>query len=295
MDSNAPKDNLVRAFIDREAVHLRADDGDGTPGRTLFGHFAVFNRWTEIDSWYEGRFLERIAPGSFASTMTERRDQIKVLYDHGYDPQLGNKPLGPIQELSEDRTGAYYEVPLIETAYNDEFVIPAAKAGLLGSSFRFKVTAEEWVEPKKASKSNPGKLPERTITEVDLYEFGPVTFPAYAEATAGVRSGTDDFLDHLMHDPRFVARFIDRAGLTVVERLLEALPPTAQRDDSTTTPVVAPNTTIPVVAPNLPATPQVTPDDSADGQSRPDTSFAARRQMVRRIEAERLGVGKENP
>lgn len=281
MDSNAPKDNLVRAFIDSEAVHLRAADDNGD-GRTLYGHFAVFNQWTEIDSWYEGRFLERLSPGAFQRTIDERRDQVKVLYDHGYDPQLGNKPLGPIRELREDKTGVYYEVGLIRTSYNDEFVLPAAEAGLLGASFRFKVTAEEWVEPKAATKRNPGKLPERTITDVDLYEFGPVTFPAYAEATAGVRSGTDDFLDRLMHDPRFMARFIERVGPNVAQRVLESLPPTAQDNGG-----------------SKPATPPADtrrdnqPDDSADGQSRPDTSLAARRQMARRIEAERLGVGKE--
>lgn len=276
MSSTAPTDNLVRALIDTDAVHLRAAGDDDSDGRTLFGHFAVFNRWTEIDSWYEGRFLERIAPGAFASTFTERRDQIKVLYDHGYDPQLGNKPLGPINELSEDKTGAYYEVGLIETDYNDRFVIPAVNAGLLGASFRFKVTAEEWTEPKSSTKSNPGKLPERTITEVDLYEFGPVTFPAYAEATAGVRSGTDTFLEHLANDPRFLARFTDRAGVMVVERLLEALPPTARGNDT---------------VPPPPA--QDTPDDPADGQPSPvQWTPDARRRFARQIEAEHLGVGQ---
>jgi hypothetical protein len=66
-------------------------------------------------------------------------------------------------------------------------------------------------------------MDERTLTDMDLYEFGPVTFPAYDEATAGVRCGTDEFLDSLAKDPRFVARFTERAGLVVTERLIEAL------------------------------------------------------------------------
>lgn len=289
MDSTAPTDNLVRALLDTEAVHLRADSGDDGEGdgRTLFGHFAVFNRWTEIDSWYEGRFLERMSPGAFLDTFSERRDQIKVLYDHGYDPQLGNKPLGPIRELREDKTGAYYEVPLIQTSYNDEFVIPAAQAGLLGASFRFKVTAEEWVEPKRATQSNPDKLRERTITKVDLYEFGPVTFPAYSDATAGVRCGTDDFLDHLMHDPRFMARFIERAGLTVVERVLESVPPTAQPARPAT------EGDQPEVRDDQPPTAPVTQeDDSPDGQLSPPTRSTVdeRRRLARQIEASRAGV-----
>jgi hypothetical protein len=35
-------------------------------------------------------------------------------------------------------------------------------------------------------------LPERTIKELRLFEFGPVTFPAYQSATAGVRSSEAD-------------------------------------------------------------------------------------------------------
>jgi hypothetical protein len=34
---------------------------DGTP--VMFGHFAVYDRWTEIRSSIEGNFLERIRPG----------------------------------------------------------------------------------------------------------------------------------------------------------------------------------------------------------------------------------------
>jgi hypothetical protein len=278
MSSTAPTDNLVRALIDDEASHLRA--ADGTEGRTLFGHFAVFNRWTEVDSMWEGHFLERIAPGAFTRTFAEHRDRIKVLYDHGKDPQLGNKPLGPITELKEDKRGAYYEVDLIDTDYNDRFVIPAANAGLLGASFRFKVTSEEWVEPRNSTKANPDKLPERTINVTDVYEFGPVTFPQYEAASAGVRSGTDDFIDHLAHDPRFLARFTERAGLVVVERLLDALPPSAQTPDPASLPPPAPERAD-------------TPDDPADGQPSPVQWTAdKRRQFARQIEAEAMGIGK---
>lgn len=187
----APLEALVRA---RASVHMRAADEDGLP--TLFGHFAVFGRWTEIDSWYEGRFMEQIAPGAFADTFREDRDTLKVLYDHGHDPSLGNKPLGPIDQLREDKKGGYYEVPLIDTDYNRNFVVPAVEAGLLGASFRFEVTGESWDDEPKPSKTNPRGLPERTITKTKLYEFGPVTFPAYPDGTtAGLRSLTDHYIE----------------------------------------------------------------------------------------------------
>lgn len=215
MMTNPPIDNLVR--LNTQPIELRSE-GD-SDGNTMFGHFAVFDRWTEIDSWYEGRFLERIARGAFRQTFKERAGQIRVLYDHGYDPTVGNKPLGAPEVLREDSDGAYYEVPLFDAAYVNELK-PAIRAGQMGASFRFRVTAEKWVEPKKASDSNPQQLKERTITAVDLFEFGPVTFPAYADASAGLRSTTDQFLDRLINDPTFVARFTERAGLRVVEQIL---------------------------------------------------------------------------
>ena len=221
LTARAPVDNIVRARHDTGTIELRADsDGDG---RTLFGHFAVFNRWTEIDSWYEGRFLERIAPGAFHQTFDERGDKIRVLYDHGHDPSIGNKPLGSISDLREDKTGGYYEVDLFESSYVDD-LLPALRAGQMGASFRFRVTGEEWNEPKKESKDNPGKLPERTITSVDLYEFGPVTFPAYDDATAGVRSGSDQFIERLLANEDVLARYIERAGPAVAARFLASLP-----------------------------------------------------------------------
>jgi HK97 family phage prohead protease len=218
-----PTDNLVRARYDNGAAELRAEGG--TDGRTMFGHFAVFDRWTTIDSWYEGTFLERIGDKAFDDTFKERADKIRVLYDHGRDPSIGNKPLGAPDVLRTDKgVGAYYESELFDADYVTQ-LLPALRTKQLGASFRMRVTGEQWLDPKKSTDANPNKLPERTITKVDLYEFGPVTFPAYEDATSGVRStGSDDFISHLLDDPTFVARFTDRAGLAVVERILAALP-----------------------------------------------------------------------
>lgn len=187
-----PRDNLVRSVM--PGVELR-EDAEERP--VLNGHFAVFDQWTEIDSDFEGHFMERLAPGAFAQSINTKRDQIRVLFQHGQDPQIGNKPLGPIQELREDKVGAYYEVPLSDTSYNRDLV-QLLKDGLLGASFRFSVMKERFDRNPTKSPYNPDALPERTIQEVDLMEFGPVTFPAYAGATAGVRSDTDDYIRRML-------------------------------------------------------------------------------------------------
>lgn len=184
-----PRDDLFRAAI--PGLELRdATEAGGMP--TMVGHFCVFNTWTEINSRHEGRFLERFSPGSFAKTLQENRAKVRPLFQHGRDPQVGDKPLGPVVELREDDTGVYYEVPLLDTSYCRD-ILPGLRAGLYGASFRFRVVKEDVVKRPVRSAYNPDGLPERTVTEAQVFEFGPVTFPAYDAATAGVRSLTDDF------------------------------------------------------------------------------------------------------
>jgi HK97 family phage prohead protease len=168
--------------------------GAGSETPTLYGHFAAFNQWTEIDSTFEGNFMERVAPGAFASTLAHDRNRLRVLFQHGKDPQIGNKVLGIPSVLREDELGAEYEVPLLDTSYNHD-LIPGLRAGAYGASFRFKVIRENLDNTAPASSYNPKGLPERTITEAKVMEFGPVTFAAYDGATAGVRSLTDLFLE----------------------------------------------------------------------------------------------------
>jgi hypothetical protein len=119
---------------------------------------------------------------------------MRVLFQHGRDPQIGDKPLGPIDVLEAKAKAAHAEVPLVDASYNRDLLLPGLRAGLYGSSFRFQVNEDHWDRKPKRSKHNPEGLPERTILDMTVREFGPVTFPAYANATAGIRSVTDDFL-----------------------------------------------------------------------------------------------------
>lgn len=214
-----PRDDLVRACypgaelrglsgfsLDNEG-HVRAAAGDAP---VMAGHFSVFNTWSEINSLFEGRFMEQFAPGAFKKTLSENRDGMRSIFQHGRDPQVGDKPLGPIDELKEDQTGPYFEVSLLEASYVRDLVLPGLRANLYGVSFRFRIMREEIVDEPEASAHNPNALPERTVKEVQVREFGPVTYPAYPTADIGVRSVrslTDQFID-----PRdLTKRFVDEA------------------------------------------------------------------------------------
>lgn len=168
-----------------DPVEIRAE-GDEKP--LLHGTFTTFDDPYEVNSAIEGHFIERMAPGSFDRTVVESRKNIKPLFNHGQDPTMGNQILGPIVDLRGDGNYAIDPLPGIPP-----LIRSGLEAGLYGSSHRFSVISDDWSYDAKRSTSNPEGLPERTITEARLYEFGPVTFPANPNATAGIRSTTDTF------------------------------------------------------------------------------------------------------
>lgn len=230
--SHPPRDDLVRAMP--SSFEVRAAPEGGMP--TMFGHFAVFNQWAEIDSYFEGSFLEQLAPGSFTKTFKENAKGIRSLFQHGRDPQVGDKPLGVIEVLREDDDGAYAEVRMLDTSYNRD-IIPGIEAGQYGQSFRFRVMREEINEEPEVSDYNPKGLPERTIKEVHLMEFGPVTFPAYAGTDVGMRSLTDEYVYDL--SPERIEQL--RALITETPRETDTPPgpdagaeTTSERDDAGT-------------------------------------------------------------
>lgn len=191
-------------------------NSDGSPG-TMFGFFSTFNDWYEINSFWEGSFVERIAPGAFKRTIKNRSGEtpVRALFDHGFDPQLGDKPLGIPEVLEERDKGPYQETPLFRGV--PDMVVEGLRQGAYSQSFRFRVLADNWVEEKGAKgwdESIDEKwsgVPQRTITEVRLIEFGPTPFPANPNADVGLRSATDQFYESLKRrDPAAVEAALKR-------------------------------------------------------------------------------------
>lgn len=170
---------------------LRASEGDSETLGIMSGVFSAHDVWYEVNSMWEGLFLERTADGFAEVTIRDDLDGMRVLFDHGFDSSIGNKVLGPIDVLESRAKGPYYEVPLLDTSYNRD-LLPGLKRGLYGASFRMHVLGDEWDDEPKPSRHNPKGIPERTIKEMAVSEFGPVTWGAYGDATAGVRSLTDE-------------------------------------------------------------------------------------------------------
>lgn len=158
----------------------------------LTGHFSVFNRWYEIDSYWEGNFMERIAPGAFETTFAE--DVQRCWFEHGHSSTLSRMSLGSIDTLREDNVGAFYEVRLFDGL--PRMFLDGLAAGEYGASFRMRIIAEQINQDPGVSAHNPKGIPEVTITEVRCLEFGPVSIGASPFATANLR-GSDHYYEQL--------------------------------------------------------------------------------------------------
>ena len=165
----------------------------------LSGQLAVFNVWTEIRSPIEGHFMERLLPSVFKKTIMERAKQIRVLFQHGRDAIAGDKPLGTIIDLPNDGTSQRYEVELFDVSYVND-LLPALEQGQFGSSFSARDIRSTTEHNPERSDVNPQGIMEVSREELMLREFGPVTFPAYEGATAGLRSVTDDFIQPALRE-----------------------------------------------------------------------------------------------
>lgn len=174
--TDAPKALLTRAVT----FETRASDD----GFTLEGYGAVFDSPTRIDSW-EGTFDEVIAKGAFAKTLKERTPVVQ--FDHGHDIATGSVPIAAVQEIREDSKGLFVSARMFDNPRVEPIRQAIAGGAIDGMSFRFRVVREEW--------DDSADIAVRTIKEVELFELGPVVFPAYDATSVGVRSLLADLDD----------------------------------------------------------------------------------------------------
>ena len=157
-----------------DALEIRQDQNGN-----ISGYAAVFynseDRGSAFGLWDGAE--ERIIPGAFTRAISER-DDARALFNHEADKLLGRVSAGTLQ-LSEDARGLHYSISLGNTTAAKDVREMINRGDLTGSSFSFKVTDEDWTEEE-------GKQ-VRNIKGVELFDVGPVTFPAYEASTANSR------------------------------------------------------------------------------------------------------------
>jgi hypothetical protein len=180
-----------------DKIEIRAASAaPAVEGRRIAGHFARFGTFNRIEG-AEGPFLERIEPGAFKKTLAEQGSRIRMLFQHGRDPEIGDKPIGAPDVLREDAIGPYFEADLFDSV--PPLIMDGLRAGQYGISYRFSIPNPDqndvWDMSPRRSDYNPQGIPERTIKQSRVYEYGVVTFPADPGADYAVRSLTLADLD----------------------------------------------------------------------------------------------------
>lgn len=165
-------------------VQLVKRDGE-KPGLTGYG--AVFYKAgdpsTEYQLWSDT--YERIMPGAFDRAM--REDDVRSLFNHDSNIVLGRNRAGTLK-LSVDEKGLKYDVTPPDTQLcRDQVLTPIERGDVSGSSFMFVPLRTVWVEEVRDGRT----FYFRNLEDVQLWEVGPVVFPAYEGTTTGLRAAGD--------------------------------------------------------------------------------------------------------
>jgi len=167
------------------SFEFKFTEGNGKPAGSFEGYAAVFNN---IDDGGD-----KLLPGVFTNTLAEgkaRGVMPKMLLNHGgLQNFLGAAPtdllpIGKWDALAEDTKGLASAGRLINLdTESGKRIYGAMKEGELNKlSMAYK--AVKFVRGTRAGE------PRRTLSEVKLFEMGPVTFPMNALADiTGVKSG----------------------------------------------------------------------------------------------------------
>lgn len=158
-----------RVYKAMPAPEVRANNDTNTT--ILVGYAAVFNRYSQN----LGGFVEEVSTSAFRDTLN-RLDSHNVAGLVNHDPNwlLATSDSRTLA-LEVDGTGLGYAAAL--DLDDPDAVRAKAKADtgkLRGSSFSFRVLPDGAIW----STTEQG-FPLRTLTAVELYDVGPVTFPAY--------------------------------------------------------------------------------------------------------------------
>jgi HK97 family phage prohead protease len=158
-------------------TEVRASEGR----KKIAGHAAVFNRTSQN----LGGFVEEVAPGAFTKTIQEA--DVRGLINHDVNILLGRNRASTLT-LVEDNIGLAYEIDPPDTTVARDWMALLERGDISQSSFSFRVIDVEWG-------LTADDFPKRTLKELALYDVGPVTFPAYLDADAGVAGRKAAFAD----------------------------------------------------------------------------------------------------
>lgn len=169
-----------RRSIAYTTLEIRKSSDENTDGSTFDGYAAIFDSPSEpMMDWNGGKwteYVEYVRKGAFAKTLNDGAD-VRFLVDH-YGVPLARTKSGTLT-LDEDDFGLHVVAPLDIANPDAARIISALDRGDISQmSFAFRVVKDKW-SPDFGS---------RELIEVQLFDVSVVTYPAYADTVAEIRS-----------------------------------------------------------------------------------------------------------
>ena len=195
-------------------IERRSEQDGDKEEAWLVGYAARFG----VNSLKMDDFYERIDPAAFG-IVTERRGrkspiETRALFNHDPNYLLGRFP--NTLRMNVDEHGLRYEIKMPES--RRDLVESIERGDIRGSSFSFIIApgGEEWSVEEGRS--------VRTVKSIaSLIDVGPVTFPAYPDASVAVarrsydqfmmaRSSRSEFADYVRKQSSEIEKFLKERG-----------------------------------------------------------------------------------
>lgn len=172
---------MEQRFTQNHKITVNRSD-DGSP--QIAGYAAVFYREEEPGTEFRlaDDYVERIEQGAFDSALEESHDA-RALFNHDKNFVLGRVGAGTVR-LSVDEIGLRYTIDVPDTQLGRDVVTSIERGDITGSSFAFSVRNDG----ANVERQKEAKTWVRTLNDLDLFDVGPVTYPAYTATTTGLRS-----------------------------------------------------------------------------------------------------------
>lgn len=191
---NAPQS--FRAAIPEGALEIRTvaslaearATSDGNPRISgLASPYGV--RVTLGGSWFS--WDEEVKAGAWRKTISNDAADIRSMFNHDPNQLLGRTAADTLR-LEDTEDGLTYEVDIntADSGAMDTFA-KVERGDVTGASVWFRVIKETWTEP---TEDNGLERELREIIEAELFEAGPVTFPAFPTTTAAAARSLDTML-----------------------------------------------------------------------------------------------------
>jgi HK97 family phage prohead protease len=176
---------MERRFLSLLDSPVRLEQRVGTDPPYITGYAAPFFRAGDPGTEYQlyDDLVERIMPSAFDRALKE--DDIRALFNHNLDFVLGRMLAGTL-ELISDNFGLRYRIAPPDTQIARDVIKSIERGDVSGSSFSF------LIHPNGANyfKDGTGRY-VRELHSVQLFDVGPVTFPAYKASTSSIRAAAD--------------------------------------------------------------------------------------------------------